>query len=389
MSKAVRAQRIVTMMPDAPSIEDGVIVYEPGAPFPRITAVGAHAELKRDLKCEVEDLGDVTLAPGLINAHTHLELSHLKGRCTRGGGFEAWVGSLVPLLGTRPEPGEVEAAIQDAAAGGVAHMGDIATSRPVESAEALAACGVSHTVFAEFIGWSEGGAAHGLKTPDEAATLPDSAHGEFSVAGHALYSTSPERLAACKQWAAAQGKTYSLHLAEHEAELEVLATGQGLFAQMLKGAIIPVDFKAPGKRSVEYADELGLLDAGTLAVHCVHLTPAEIHLLAERKVHVCLCPRSNEFIGVGTAPLEALRSAGVRLCLGTDSLASNTDLDIFSEVMFLLEKSPSHIRLSEALAWATVNPARALGVERALGTLEPGKRAAWSVLPADLASIPL
>ncbi|KUG29547.1 amidohydrolase [hydrocarbon metagenome] len=131
------------------------------------------------------------------------------------------------------------------------------------------------------------------------------------------------------------------------------------------------------------ADALGLLDARTLAVHAVHVDDADIRILVERGCGVCLCPRSNAFIGVGRAPWEKLAAAGARLCLGTDSLASNTDLDLWNEVRYLL-KHGKRFSLTAALAALTTTPARVLGREKTMGMLAPGMRSGVTLLPGDL-----
>jgi len=134
---------------------------------------------------------------------------------------------------------------------------------------------------------------------------------------------------------------------------------------------------------VPYAAELGLLDEGTLAVHCVQLDAADIRLLAESGAHVCLCPRSNAAINVGTAPARALADAGAPLCLGTDSLASNHDLDLWNEARALRDLPPGHdLPPAALLRLLTVGGAAALG-RGDIGSMAPGRRARLALLPED------
>ncbi|GKT37636.1 amidohydrolase family protein, partial [Aduncisulcus paluster] len=133
------------------------------------------------------------------------------------------------------------------------------------------------------------------------------------------------------------GLPYPIHLAENEEEDEIVAHGTGEFAGMLKGAGLLADCGSKGLRPVEYADSIGLLDDSTLAVHCVRVAESDIKILAERKVNVCLCPRSNTYIGEGRAPWEKILKSGINTCLGTDSIASNHDLSMWNELEYMLK----------------------------------------------------
>jgi len=129
-----------------------------------------------------------------------------------------------------------------------------------------------------------------------------------------------------------------------------------------------------GATSASYLDGLGVLDGNTLAVHAVHVTPADVALLKQRGVSVVLCPRSNDRLNVGCAPYHLLKSAGLPLALGTDSLASNDSLSLWDEMRYLRESAPDAFSAEELLAMATQGGARALGIEAQTGTLEVGKR---------------
>ncbi|MCZ6727189.1 MAG: amidohydrolase family protein, partial [Acidobacteria bacterium] len=136
-----------------------------------------------------------------------------------------------------------------------------------------------------------------------------------------------------------------------------------------------------GKTSVDYLEHLGLLDSRLLAAHVVWPTPDEIELLAARGVGVAHCPQSNMKIAAGVAPVPAMLAAGVALGLGTDGAASNNDLDLWDEIdtVAKLHKvvsgDPTVVSAREALRMATIEGARALGMENEIGSLEVGKRA--------------
>lgn len=139
-----------------------------------------------------------------------------------------------------------------------------------------------------------------------------------------------------------------------------------------------------GASPVEYADSLGLLDSNTLAVHCVRVSNSDISTLAAKQVNICLCPRSNEYIGEGRAPWEKILNSGINTCLGTDSIASNHDLDMWNELEFLLKNIKISLSAHDALALVTSSSARALNVDESYGSLEKGKRAVFATVPAHL-----
>jgi cytosine/adenosine deaminase-related metal-dependent hydrolase len=214
---------------------------------------------------------------------------------------------------------------------------------------------------------------------------PRSLPGAWSLGAHSLYSTDPDLLQTLKNWCLSRALPFSLHLAEVPGENELFRNGSGEFAEFLRvRRILPRGFVPPGLSAVGFAHELGLLDDRTLAVHCVQLVEDDVKILAESKACVCLCPRSNRWIGVGDAPATDLYEAGVRLCLGTDSLASAPSLDLWEELRALRELMPALYSPAEFLPFLTCNPARILGIEDDYGSLEVGKRAVWAVLPPDL-----
>jgi len=125
---------------------------------------------------------------------------------------------------------------------------------------------------------------------------------------------------------------------------------------------------------VEYLDGLGALDELTILVHAVHMLETDWDLVARRKCAVCFCPRSNRNINAGLPGIEKALSRGVPACLGTDSLASNTDLDLFREAEFVLDHYPG-IASETVLEMITTNPAGFLGYGGEFGGLRPGMRA--------------
>ena len=362
-SYVLRARRILTS-PTAPIIEDGAIIIRGGL----VAETGPWPQLKAQAPADVRDMGAVTLLPAPVNAHCHLELSHLGLPPFQGAGFLEWVRWLIAQPVGEFSPDAVRAAVGQLEAAGAAAVADIATRKGAEVAAVLENTALDYVIQHEVFGYSY----------DDSSFMPSPGG---SLAGHALYSTAPEALRRAKAWDSAHGKAFSLHLAEHEGEVELLAQGSGTFADFLRQRILPPTFAAPGMSPVAWAAELGLLDQATLAVHAVQLSGQDIDLLAASRATACLCPRSNAVIGVGRAPARALLDAGIPCCLGTDSLASAPDLDIWAELAALLQFCP--LTLRESVGLLATNAARVLGFTR-LGTLEPGKAARAAVLPSAL-----
>lgn len=361
-----RAKRVLTMDPDNPVVDDAEIVVDGG----RIAAVRPWTAV-RDCG-PATDLGAVTVAPGLINAHAHLGLSHLAGRIPAGLGFAGWADRLFACLREKPDANAVFAAVRDMADQGTAFVVDVVGPGGEDIRSALEDVGVGGLLLREMAGRMRG-----------ERVVPKPLPGPWSVAVHALYSTDPDLARCLKAWARDRNLPFSLHLAEVRGENELLQTGSGDFADFLRQRrILPKGFRPCGLSAVGQAHALDLLDAATLAVHCVQISEDDIGLLADSGATVCLCPRSNRWIGGGDPPAMELVAAGVPVCLGTDSLASAPSLNMWDELRCLRELAPS-LSLTDLLACATTVPARVLGIGSEFGSLTPGSRAVWAVVPAD------
>jgi cytosine/adenosine deaminase-related metal-dependent hydrolase len=355
------------MDPASPEIHDGGLLARDGC----IEALGPWRRLQgHGALC---DLGAVTILPGLINAHAHLGLSRLAGRIPAGLGFASWADRLFALLQEAAEQAPLDAAIRVAVRTGTCFVADVVGRDGGRIRQALDAQGLGGYLFQEFSG------SHRARN-----FIPRPLSEPWSSAVHALYSTASDYAWLIKSWCRERGRPFSLHLAESPGENELFMTGRGEFAEFVRSRrILPKGFVVPGMSAVAFAHGLGLLDQGTLAVHCVQVGQGDMELLAASGATVCLCPRSNEWVGVGQPPAAGLREAGVPLCLGTDSLASNADMDLWAELRAMRRLLPGLTDVAGLLALVTVNPAKALGIAAQYGSLEVGKSAAWAVLPED------
>jgi cytosine/adenosine deaminase-related metal-dependent hydrolase len=319
------------------------------------------------------------LLPGLVNAHCHLELSHLRGAVPLGEGFVPWVEGLVTA---RARSGDEEATMATASAlasleeRGTAAVGDV--SNRLLHLDLLAASRLRAVVFLEILAWDPARAEETERWLDEQLSLAgDEVRVQVRLAAHALHSVSPTLL----RRLVARGGFGALHLAESPEESRFLSSGDGPWAEFLaRRGLGDVPFRPPGTSPVQYADALGLLHPGLVAVHGVQLDAADRETLARRGASVVLCPRSNRNLGVGQADVPSLLRAGVPLCLGTDSLASVDTLDVLDDAVLLSRQFPD-LDPAVILRMATVGGAAALGLDD-LGTLAPGKAAALAFAAA-------
>ncbi len=198
----------------------------------------------------------------------------------------------------------------------------------------------------------------------------------LSLAAHAPYSTSPDLIRTAKGWDRDRCLPFSIHVAETQEELEFLQNGSGFFRELLQtlGRWVPT-WQAPGVSPVAYLDRLGVLDELTLLVHAVHLNESDWSTVAQWGCTVCFCPRSNAQLQVGRPNIEAAVELGIPMALGTDSLTSNRDLNIFHEAAYVLDRYPL-VPPQQVMRMATLGGARALLQDQDFGSIEPGKRAA-------------
>lgn len=380
ISEAARSRTLfaadwVVPVASAPIPEGGVLVEGP-----RIVEVGRAQALRRAGLDEVQDLAGHLLLPGLVNAHTHLELSFLKGRLSPSLPFDGWIEALVGELREADEATLADAArsgLAELIANGTTAVGDI--SRSGISHPLLAASGLKGVVFVEVLGFHPDHVSQALDgaagTLDRLAAGPETAR-RVGITPHAPYSTSPALYQEAAGLARRRGLPVALHLAETPEEELFVQEGRGPLRDLLERlGIWYEDFPIPGCSPVAYLESLRVL-AGALAVHCNTVTDDEdIGRLSAAGARVVLCPASNAWFGRPSRhPLPLMLEAGLLCALGTDSLASNDRLDILAEMTLCAaihpELAPETI-LHMATDWA----AEALGLSERCGSLEAGKAA--------------
>lgn len=312
----------------------------------------------------------VILAP-LVNAHLHLELSALKNAISFDKGFAAWVQDLLKkreAIGNAVLTREAQKAAAGLASMGIGYVGEISTlglTRTLARSQNLAGIW-----FQEFLG------AFG-----PTAELVKADPLSFSLAGHAPHTTDPFLLQTVKKTTRARGLPFSIHLAESDEESEFIQGipggspgqwGQFLASRGIDTALWPTGSKSP----VQYLDDLGILDASTLAVHLLNINVQDLDILARTGTRICLCPRSNWMLHNKLPDIQGFLDKNLAPALGTDSLASCPSLSLLDEMAFVRQKFP-RIDPAQVLSMATLNGARALGIDHLAGTLDKGKKSTF------------
>jgi len=366
---------------DRPPIKGGVVSVDHGL----ITGVGEFVDVGGGA---VEDLGNVAILPGLVNAHTHLELSWMRGQVPPSTSMPAWAASLMALRRTvshePPEP--IVRAIAEAGATGTSLIGDVtntfATYGPLLDAQLSAA------LFRELLGFS-------VPDPDAVVATAQRQIAELTPAGslrpsivpHAPYSVSPALLRSIAK--ASTGKPVSIHLGESAQEIEFLRSGTGEWRMLLESlGVWNPSWTPPACGPVEYLERHDLVNDRLLAVHGVRFVEDDLARLRGARATIVTCPRSNRWTGAGEPPVDRFYASGARVAIGTDSLASVDDLNLFAE-MAEVRRLARHVPPARILESATLRGAEALGFEKELGSLSSGKRADLLVvsLPSGVADI--
>lgn len=362
----ITARWLVPVRPSEAVLEHHALAIERGE---IVDVLPTPAALERYAAAQIYDLADHVLIPGLVNLHTHAAMTLMRG-----------LADDLPLMTwLRDHIWPVEAHVVSAdfvrdgtllacaemLRGGITCFNDMyffpaATAQVALQAGMRAAIGIIAVEFAStYASDAADYLAKGIALRD---ALHDEALLSFCLAPHAPYTVSDATFERIAVYAAELDVPVHTHV--HETEDEINQS-----------------VKTHGMRPLQRLKNLGLLGPNLIAVHAVHLTPDEIALLAEHGCHVAHCPSSNLKLASGHAPIHALAQAGINIGLGTDSAASNNRLDMLAELRLaallgkLGTRDAAALPAHQALEMATINAARALGLDAKIGSLEKGKRA--------------
>jgi len=361
------ARYVVTMDAGRRVIENGAVAIQGD----RIVGVGTQSEIGSKFQARQRIRApEALIAPGLINAHTHAPMSLFRG-VADDLKLQDWLEKFIfPAEAKSVTPDFVRAgtrlACLEMALGGTTTFADMYYFEDV-IAEAAKECGLRGVLGETILNFP----APDAKTPQDALAFTERFIRRFqgdplivpAVAPHALYTNTDESLRAARTLANRYGVPLITHLSETKQERDDAIAKQG-------------------KSPAQVFQSLGMFDGRTVAAHCVWLDDADIKLLAAKGVGVAHCPSSNMKLASGVAPVVKMLAAGIAVGLGTDGPAgSNNDTDMFEEMDLaaklqkVITLDPQVLPATQALEMATILGARALGMEKEIGSLESGKRA--------------
>ncbi len=360
----------------SPPVADGAVLIGPDG---RIEAVGAAAMVPAPPGVGTVSFPGAALMPGLVNAHTHLELTGLAGQVEESD-FSAWIRGVRQVKsGLTADWFEAAArqGVRDAFAAGITTVLDTGDSGAVLGA--LVELGGAGIAYQEVFGPDPAQCRESLLgLQDRVAELGPRAGGRvrLGVSPHAPYTVSGPLYQAVAEFAKARGLPLAVHVAESPAETMLVARHEGPFAEAWNARGIPPVARhgtlpvAARRSPVSWLDAHGVLGPDTLCIHTVQLDQADLDILAARRTPVAHCPCSNARHGHGQAPLSRLLAAGVRVGLGTDSVISVGQLDLWAEMR--AAAALAGLAPGQALALATIGGARLIAADAEVGWLGAG-----------------
>ena len=350
-------------------IENGALVIH----GTQIADIGTYKAVKRGNNSDVRDLGEAVIMPGLVNAHTHLELTHHQHLIQRTSRFTDWLSQLIRNHKSDSEwvGSAVNAGIEMSVEGGATTIADIHGFG--KSAHTHKNSPVRTVVFFETTGFSPDRTQNGVDRINEflASSPQKDALFQPAVSPHALYSTSATLYRYCLEIAQSRGLPLCTHLSETNDEIEFLQSGIGAFAELLKAFGISMkEWTPPECSPIQHLKDIGILEYRPLLAHCNYLTDTDIQTLAASNASVAFCPRAHRYFQHTSHPISRLIKAGVNVTIGTDSLASNWSLSMLDELKYLASTQDS-LSPETIIGLVTINGARALSLNR-VGKLEKG-----------------
>jgi cytosine/adenosine deaminase-related metal-dependent hydrolase len=367
-----------------PPIENGTVVESDGL----ITYVGPRSAAPAG---DDYDLGEAILLPGLVNTHTHLELTAMRG-FLEDCQFAPWIDK---LRQSRNEIMDREALLDSARFGiiegieaGITTYADTCSSGVVM--QAMRDASVRGVMYQEVFGPDPSQAEIAMRELEDRveALLRDQTElVTLGISPHAPYTVSDPLYEAAVRFANSRQLPLAMHIAESEPEVDLVTRGTGDFAERWKRRGIAVSPRA--RSAIALLEQRGALERGPLLIHCVRVDSEDIVTMARHRCAVAHCPASNAKFGHGIAPLLPLIAAGIRVGIGSDSVASNNRMDILDEARLsvLIHRAATRrhdaFGAHDALQLATIGGARALGLDGRIGSLEVGKDADLAAFGTD------
>ena len=357
-----------------PPIKNGILICKPDGTIVEI--INNQGELKEEPGLEFYS---GILVPGFVNTHCHLELSHLKGKVEEKTGIGEFIGKINTLRNEETENKEKAILIADRKmwAAGTAAVGDISNS--ILTIDTKLKSKIFYHTFIESFGF------HPTRA-ERAFDYAQFVYSEFqenslaaSIVPHSPYSVSGPLFKKIKENALAKKSILTIHNQESKGEAQFFLDGSGPITNHIQNNLgIDIShWKPTGKSSITSILKFLPSENQLLLVHNTFTQKTDLDELKKNRslenTFFTLCPNSNLYIENQLPPVSLFQNENLYICLGTDSLASNHQLSILSEMITLQQNSPK-IELTELMIWATINGAKALGIEKNFGSFEPGKK---------------
>lgn len=320
----------------------------------------------------VRDFGNALIFPAFVNVHTHLELTHLRGKVNMVDGFIPWMRETGRAMARSSEDeiiSGIRTGLEEIHASGTIGIGDV-TSRGLSVPE-IQQTQLYARAFHEVRGFRNFRAPYQIREINKhLGEFQDTDRVTNHVAPHSPFLVGRKLFQEIEQ----RESLMSLHLATLEDEVEFFRSGAGPIKQLLlANEMYDYKWEVPGTSPVRYFFDNYYYAQSNILVHMVHVSEEDMDYIAETHVdiHICLCPRSHQTLGIGVAPARQYKKRGFNLCLGTDNVVASGDFDMRQE----MRRAYDTYRLSpvDVFEMATRNGARALGFEKQLGTIEEGK----------------
>ncbi|MCF8378528.1 MAG: amidohydrolase family protein [Bacteroidales bacterium] len=354
-------------------------------------------ELRENKSPNIEEEGtefyNGIICPGFINAHCHIELSHLKNRIPEGEGLDKFIYSIV--TGRRSEQAEIEKAIakadEEMKREGIVAVGDI--SNKIDSFHVKSQSTIFYHTYIEIFNMQNRMAE---ETFSKGVNLLNTARNEYklraSLTPHAPYSVSEKLFTLFRNNLNTIDNPISIHSQESEFENDFIKTGKGRFYELFTKLGMETGDSLPREmNSLKYISQYLPKTPSLLLVHNVYTKQTDIDesYLESDNTWFCLCPNSNFYISKEKPGTFLIENYPDNICLGTDSLASNHRLSILEE-MKALQLEHKELALSSLIQFATINGAKALNLGSHFGSFEKGKKPGVVLIErADLQNLKL
>lgn len=380
----------------SPAIGDGAIAVV----GEQIVSVASRTALVTQFpEASIRDLGESAIIPGLVNAHSHLELTAMRGFLENEAvDFFAWLKKLTRARLDRMTADDLNVSAAwgacEAARAGVTCVAD-ASDSALQSMNALRDVGLRGIVFQESFG-PDPHLAHEnfekLETKITGLRERETALVKCGVSPHAPYTVCGPQLEMISRFALDERLPLMMHAAETAMEVSLLREGRGPFAEGLRSR--GIEWSAPGVSPIQYLRDRGVLETNPLLAHCIHVDEADLEIIRNTKTRVAHCPKSNAKLGHGVAPFGRMIEKEIAVGFGSDSVASNNTCDLLEEARFALFLARSdqfakggegnrYLSCDDVLYAATLGGASSLGLAGQIGELKEGLQADFAVVSLD------